>query len=63
MFKGIDYVTIDGSNSGGNDKSLTIENSALNGNAYTIGITNNGGSDASTNLTFKNCIIQETIQM
>ncbi|NCA85393.1 MAG: T9SS type A sorting domain-containing protein [Clostridia bacterium] len=56
-FKGIDYVTIDGSNSEGTDRSLTFENTSVSQNPFVIGITNNGSSDPSTNITLKNCII------
>lgn len=56
-FKGIDYVVIDGSVNGGTDRSLTIENTSGVWNSYVIGITNNGASDASTNITIKNCIV------
>lgn len=57
IFKGLDYATIDGSNSGGTDKSLTIENTASFHSTHTIGITNNGTTDATTNFTLKNCNI------
>jgi hypothetical protein len=56
-FKGIDYVTINGSNSGGTDRSLTFENISSSQNPFVIGITNDGISDPSTNITIKNCII------
>jgi trimeric autotransporter adhesin len=57
LFKGLDYVTIDGSNSGGSDRSLTYENTSSSSNAHTIGITNNNGTDGSTYITLKNCKI------
>lgn len=56
-FKGIDFVTIDGSNSGGTDRNLTFENTSVSQNPFVIGITNDGISDPSTNLIIKNCII------
>lgn len=57
MFKGMDYVTIDGSNGVTSVRRLTIENSSEVNNSYTIGITNDGTSDPSTNITLKNCNI------
>ena len=55
---GIDFVTIDGSNAGLKDQSLTIENMSGINNSYTFGITNNGGTDPSTNVTMKNCVVR-----
>jgi trimeric autotransporter adhesin len=55
---GIDYLTIDGSNSGGTDKSLTFQNLNLAGGAYGIYITTFGTNDPATNNTIKNCIIK-----
>jgi hypothetical protein len=55
LLKGIDYVIVDGSNSGGTDKSLTIENSSSNNNSYVFGINDNGPSDPSTDIILKNC--------
>jgi len=60
IMNGLDYVTVDGSNSGGTDRSLTIENTSTNNNSYVFGITNNGGTNPSNNITLKNCILQET---
>ena len=60
IMNGLDYVTVDGSNSGGTDRSLTIENTSISNGAYVFGITNNGGTNPSTNITLKNCILQET---
>jgi hypothetical protein len=57
MFKGMDYVTIDGSDGVTTDRRLTIENSSPENNSYTIGITNDGVSDPSTNITLKNCTV------
>jgi hypothetical protein len=37
------YITIDGSNSGGNDRSLTINNTSSAANTYGIGLFNNTG--------------------
>lgn len=58
ILNGIDYVTIDGSNTGGTDKSLTFQNTQGGATSYAIGITRNGGTDPSTNTTIKNCIIK-----
>ncbi len=63
VLMGIDYTTIDGSNSGGTDKSLTWENTNASANTYTIGIFNNGGSDPSTNCTLKNCLVRASSQV
>jgi hypothetical protein len=57
IFKGMDYVTIDGSNSGGTDKSLTFENTSSSTLAHIIGITNNGATDGSKYITLRNCNI------
>lgn len=49
------YVTIDGSNSGGTDRSLTIQNNnTTTPNVVLIGST---GTTPVTNVTLKNCII------
>ncbi len=50
---GVDYLTMDGSNSGGTDSSLTIENNSTIANHYVIGIFNNGAKGAH-NTTIKN---------
>jgi hypothetical protein len=57
MCEGMDYLTIDGSDGLTTERRLTIENSSPGGNSYTIGITNDGNSDPSTNITLKNCIV------
>ncbi len=54
---GCDNVIIDGSSSGGTDKSLTWENSYNASTAYTIGFFNNNG-DASSNCTLRNCFVK-----
>ncbi len=59
---GVDYLTIDGSNSGGDDKSLTWENTSTTSSSYTIGVFNSGGNPAS-NCTIKNCTIKATPQV
>ncbi len=60
IMNGLDYVTVDGSNSGGTDRSLTIENASTSSGSYVFGITNNGGTNPSNNITLKNCILQAT---
>jgi hypothetical protein len=57
MFKGMDHVIIDGSNSGGTDKSLTFINSSSSSGACVIGITNNG-VDGSSYISLQNCIFK-----
>ncbi|NOT52607.1 MAG: fibronectin type III domain-containing protein [Chitinophagaceae bacterium] len=56
---GADYVTIDGSNSGGSDRSLTIENTTTttSGNAV-VWLASPASGNGATNNTIKNCIIQ-----
>ena len=53
---GADYVTIDGSNAGGTDKSLTIANTYTTALSAVILLANNG--TGATNNTIKNCIIK-----
>ncbi len=53
---GADYVTIDGSNSGGTDRSLTITNSATTA-PCAIWIASLGNGAGATNDTVKNCNI------
>lgn len=55
--KGCDYVTIDGSNSGGTTRDLTISNSSTNTSSAVIWIGNPSASDGSTYNKIKNCII------
>ncbi len=59
---GADYVIIDGSNSGGSDKSLTLENTNTVALAYAIGVFNLSGNPAS-NCTIKNCLIKASSQV
>jgi len=54
---GTQYITIDGSNSGGTDRSLTFQNTATGGFAAAIGLYNNGTTGAS-NVVIKNCVLQ-----
>jgi len=57
---GCDYVTIEGSNSGSTDRSLTIENSNTAANTYVVGLFNSGGADGAKNCTVKNTNIKAT---
>jgi hypothetical protein len=59
---GVDYIILDGSNSGGSDKSMTWENTNTAANSYTIGVFNNAGDPAS-NCTIKNCNIKASSQV
>lgn len=56
---GADYVTIDGSNSGGTDRSLTIQNTTTttSGNAV-VWLAAPASGNGSTNNVIKNCIIE-----
>ena len=54
---GVDYIIFDGSNSGGTDRSLTIENTSTATNSYVLGIFHNGVKGAQNN-TIKNCVIK-----
>lgn len=56
---GADNITIDGSNSGGSDRSLTIQNTttATSGNAV-IWLASPALGNGSNNNTIKNCIIE-----
>ena len=55
---GADYIIIDGSNSGGNDRSLTIENTNTSTSSAVVWLASKSASDGATNNTVKNCIIQ-----
>lgn len=55
---GADYIIIDGSNSGGNDRSLTIENTNTSTSSAVVWLASKSVSDGATNNTVKNCIIQ-----
>ena len=55
---GADYVTIDGSNSGGSTKDLTIENTATSTNTAAIWVSSLGSGLGATNNTIKNCNIK-----
>ena len=62
VLMGCNYFVIDGSNSGGTDKSLTWENTNSAANTYTVGLFNNGTMGAS-NCTLKNCIVRASSQV
>ena len=58
-FNGASFMTIDGSNSGGTDRSLTLENtSATPPNVIVIGSV---GSTTVTDDTIKNCVIRNGV--
>jgi hypothetical protein len=50
-------ITIDGSNRGGDDRSLTITNTSSTGSKATIWIGSNGAGQGSANNVIKNCNI------
>jgi len=54
---GAQWIIIDGSNTGGADRSLTFINSATGGFASAIGVYGSGMTPAS-NITVKNCVLQ-----
>jgi hypothetical protein len=56
-FNGTEYVILDGSNSGGSDRSMTFSNNATGVFVAAIGLYNNGYKGAS-NIVIKNCVIQ-----
>jgi trimeric autotransporter adhesin len=62
ILSGADYIIIDGSNSGGTDKSLTIENTNTAANRYAIGLAN-AGTDPAKNNTIRNCNIKASSQV
>lgn len=47
---GVDYLIIDGSNSGGADRSLTFENTSTAANHYVLGLFHNGLKGAQNNI-------------
>jgi hypothetical protein len=55
---GSDYFTIDGSNSGGTDRSLSIENTNTSTNSGTIWLSGTATGMGATYNTIKNCIIK-----
>lgn len=63
ILSGADYIILDGSNSGGTDKSLTIINTNTAASTYAIGLANAGGTDPATNNIIRNCNIEATSQV
>ncbi|MCX6245093.1 MAG: T9SS type A sorting domain-containing protein [Bacteroidetes bacterium] len=62
IINGSKYVIIDGSNSGGSDKSLSWANTSTATNTYTIELMNPGALPAS-NILIKNCQIKASSQI
>jgi hypothetical protein len=62
MLSGCNYIIIDGSNSGGTDRSLTWANTSTAANTYSIEIIN-PGTAASSNDIIKNCQIKASSQV
>jgi hypothetical protein len=62
ILNGADYIIINGSNSGGTDKSLTIENTNTAASRYAIGLSCSG-TDPAKNNTIKNCNIKASSQV
>jgi hypothetical protein len=61
---GVDYFILDGSNSGGTDKSTTWENTNTSSMAYTIGIFYNATTlHGASNCTIKNNLIRASSQV
>ncbi|MBI5471337.1 MAG: T9SS type A sorting domain-containing protein [Ignavibacteriae bacterium] len=54
---GADYVTIDGSNSGGTSRDLTITNTSTSGTIATIWLVSQGADAGASNNVIKNCNI------
>ena len=54
---GADNVTIDGSTSGGTDRSLTITNTSVSTTSGVVWIASASGTDGATTNTIKNCLI------
>ena len=57
QLNGADHVTIDGSNSGGTTRDLTISNSNAGTSSAIIWIGSASATDGATNNTVKNCIL------
>ena len=54
---GADYVTFNGSNSGGTTRNLTISNTATSGTTAVFWIASLGAATGATDNTIKNCIV------
>lgn len=52
---GADYIIIDGSNSGGSDKNLTIQNTSTGTNTAAVWIASKGTDAGATYVTIRNC--------
>jgi hypothetical protein len=59
---GSQYVILNGSNSGGTDKSLTFQNTNTASGTYCFGVFNNG-TVGTSNCTIKNCNFLSTTQV
>jgi len=57
-FNRCDYVIIDGSNSGGSSRDLTIENTSTNTSTAAIWLSSGGPGSGATNNVIKNCILK-----
>ncbi len=56
-FSGADYIKIDGSNTGGTSKNLTIENTNTGTSSSVLFIGNSSITDAASNITVNNCAV------
>jgi hypothetical protein len=63
ILSGASYVIINGSNSGGTDKSLTWQNTNTSSGTYAIGFANSGGTTPAKNNTIENCNIEASSQV
>lgn len=58
---GTDYFTLDGSNSGGTDKSLTVENITTSASTASVWLSGASAGNGATNNTIKNCNLKTGI--
>lgn len=56
VLMGADYIVVDGSNSGGTDRSLTWENTSVAASSYVVGVFHNGVVGASNNVIKNNIV-------
>ncbi|MDP3462201.1 MAG: hypothetical protein Q8S18_05360, partial [Bacteroidales bacterium] len=56
VLMGSDYIVLDGSNSGGTDRSLTWENTSTAASTYVVGLFHNGTVGASNNVIKNNIV-------
>jgi hypothetical protein len=54
---GADYVTIDGSNAGATDRSLTLSNTSTAASTEALWVSSLGTAAGAANVTIKNCVI------